>query len=141
MTHLRKAIRQAFADALGAVSGVTVFVNRARPVRPSQLPAFEVRTPTEQSESADKNGQSDRRLTITVAIMTDLDTGADQTDIFAREIEPIIYQSSAIEALVVDLELASTTLADSDDGEALFWTLVQTWTGRYIAPETDPTTS
>lgn len=137
MTHKRTAIRDAGTAAITAISGLTVYENRARPIEADDLPAAEIRTPAERSTRGDKSGTSDRLLEFQVTVYTTGDNGPEQAEDWQAEIRSRLFADSALAALILDMFLAATTFQSSEDGDEVYWISTQTWSMRYTAAETD----
>lgn len=140
MAHLRKQIRDAAATALEAISGITVFTNRTRPIESSDLPAMEVRTPSETVERLDKSPRSDRSLALEVLIYTEGDTAPDQAADWAVDIEAALIGNAALAALITDIDVETVTFESNADAEAAYWSHRITWDVRYVTLESDPET-
>ena len=138
MTHKRTAIRDAGTAAIGAISGLTVYENRDRPIDSDELPAAEIRTPFERSMRADKGGRSDRSLDFQVTVYTMGENGPEQAENWQAEIRSRLFGDSTLAALIVDMFLASTTFQSSEAGDDVYWISTQTWSIRYMAAENDP---
>jgi hypothetical protein len=145
MSHARQQIRDAVVTAVTglATTGSNVFRTRIHPLDQQSLPALLVYTLEEASE-ADAMGASRSLLrSLRVAIdavvqqVTDLD---DLLDDIAAEVETAVDSNAALNGLVRDITLDSSSITKSGEGEqsALGLRLVFTalYRTRRSAPET-----
>lgn len=138
--HRRTAIRNAVEAALEAISGgPEVLVNRSRPIPDTDLPAIELKTPTEAIARFDKNEGIDRRLSVVVTIYAVGDSAFDTVDAWSGDVETALYGSAALAALIIDIELERTDIEDTSEGDGVMATATLTFAVRYSTDESDPT--
>lgn len=110
MAHARQQIRDAIVTALTGIAGVALIeASRVRTLAPAQLPAIIVRTPSEDSERDDKDGDQQRLLTAEISVFErDGETTDDALDELCVAIETRMYADATLGGLAFDLTLTAT---------------------------------
>ena len=121
--HIRRQIREAIKTLVDGLEvndqALTAYTNRIQELDVCDLPVVEIMTAEENSETSSKDDDLERRIDVTVVVITNgaSDTLDDDLDDWAEAIEPL--QKTVPPAR--DMELTSTSLDLQPDDEGDYW--------------------
>ena len=147
MSHVRQQIREAFGTACTGLTttGSNVFQSRSYPLEKADLPGVCIYSKNETSQDFEMGGAG-RLITRTLSILVEgyarsasnLD---DTLDTISAECEIAIAGSSAIDALVTDLQLTSTEIEISGEGDREIGRATLEYSVVYTTAFNDPETA
>lgn len=150
MAHARASIRAAIANAVTGLTttGANVFVNPMYLISTAELPALRVFVARDQEvvngDQAQMGDLTWRQLAVEVQAVARTSasdtTIADVLDDICAEVETAIMTNATIAGLVVDVQLASTTIETDDEAEQPTGTATMLWAVTYRTDGTAPTT-
>ena len=141
MTHARTQIRRAFVDTLESITAVTIHNGRVFPFHDGILPAITVFSREESiSEDAGRKArQQQRNLLVSTQIYLKSDDSLDDDlDDFAELIEIAVFQSTSINPLVRCLDLISTEIEITQEGERQMGDCTLTFSCKYLTNDGAP---
>ena len=142
MAHPRQAIGEKVVSLLKVAAtavGDNVFLNKAIALRPGQLPALIVFTPSETSDSegtAPRELRRDLKLEVEAVVTVDDEAASTLNDLL-EEAERVMHADPTLAGLAGDSELKGTDLAVGQEGNVLTLSGVLTYAVVYhtLAPE------
>lgn len=127
MAHARQQVREAAKAKLAAIPGLTVVDNIAAHVTEDLLPAAIVSTPAEETTApaADQQGAGNlslRDVTLLVVLLLDGETGEDEIDELAVQIEAAFSDDlGGLARFVAPVAEMSYTLDRMQDEDGQLW--------------------
>lgn len=141
MTHARQQIRDSFVTALTLIPNTTVYNGRIFPLYDTVLPAITVFSREEaiDDEAGRQISQQHRTLNMSVQCYLKVEESLDDDmDQLSASVEQSVFNSSAIHGLVRCLDLISTEIEVSQDGENPMGTCTLTFQCKFLTTDGNP---
>ena len=145
MAHAQQQVLDALRAVLiagGTVAGSRVFVDRADPLQPEELPAILIDEDAdgERAETDDLAGMERRELRVVInCVLADSDGAAAEGRAFGLAVEKLVSPSVAIRALsATGPRLISSRLLQNGDGDRLLGGRQQAWLIDYCVSPSAP---